>query len=160
EVKQEHRPFSVRAGAVIADIDAKCVVRAYPEDQRASVAVREGTATIDGQVIHAGEVGHLTAGGIPLIEPADTASWFAWTAGKLMFTNAFREALPRLSRWYKLDLRLADSAVGNAVLVATLPDTASEGTLEAIALALNARMERRGHTVTFYSNAVPPQTFP
>lgn len=148
---RRRRPFSVRAGDLIADIDAKCVVRAYPEDRHASVAVREGTAVLNEQVIRPGEVGYISASGVPVVEPADTASWFGWTAGKLTFTKAFSDALPRLSRWYDLDLRLADSAIGQTILVATLPDTMADGVLDAVALALGARIERRGRVVTFYS---------
>ncbi len=144
------RPFWVRAGNLIADIDAKCVVRAYPEEPHASVAVREGTAAVADTVIRAGEVARVTAADKPVVQPADTASWFSWINGRLVFTEAFRNALPRLSRWYNLDLRIADTKLGDAVLVATLPDTIADGTLEGLALALSARIERKGRVITFY----------
>ena len=143
--------FSVRAGeAGRARFPSDFVVRAYPEDEYPRVAVREGAVVLSGQVIDPGELGRLSASGGPVVEAADTAVWFSWTTGKLTFTNALRDALPRLNRFYDLDLRVADSSLGDAVLVASLPDTLVEGTLDMIALALTARMEQRGRVVTFY----------
>src|SRR5262249_5391413 len=129
------------------------IVRAYPEDDYPRVAVRGGAVVLSGQIIGPGQLGRLSVSGVPVVEAGDTAVWFSWTTGKLTFTNAFRDALPRLNRFYNLDLRVADSSLGNAVLVASLPDTLAEGTLDMIALALTARVVRQGRVVTFYPTA-------
>jgi transmembrane sensor len=143
--------FSVRTGeAAGAGFRNDFVVRAYPEDAYPRVAVREGAVALSEQVIGPGELGRLSTNGEPVVETADTAVWFSWTTGKLTFTSAFRDALPRLNRFYDLDLRVADSSLSDVVLVASLPDTLVAGTLDVIALALAARMEQRGRVVTFY----------
>jgi ferric-dicitrate binding protein FerR (iron transport regulator) len=95
----------------------------------------------------------LIADSTVVVEAADTATWFSWTRGRLAFTNAFRKAIPKLNRWYDLDLRVADSTIGNAVLVATLPDRPLEGTIQAIAFALSARIEQQGNVITFFPTA-------
>src|SRR4029077_16564116 len=88
------RPFSVLAGTLVAqDIGTEFIVRAYPEDSAARAVVREGKAGIQAadsaqarpQVVNAGQLGRLGAGREPVVEPADTALYFAWTDGRLVF---------------------------------------------------------------------------
>jgi transmembrane sensor len=153
-LRRQDDPVFVRAGGLLQrDIRSDFVVRAYPEDRYPRVAVRTGQVSLADQVVSAGQLGWLSPGGLPEVEPADTASWFAWIDGKLVFTNVFRDVLPRLSRWYNIDLRLADSASGEAVLVAALPDSLTEHGLDVVALALGLRMERQGRVVTFYPDS-------
>jgi transmembrane sensor len=149
-IHSEKRPFVVRAGNLIAeDLGTQFVVRAYPEDRYGRVVVREGLVGIAGAVVSPGEIGHLSAEGKPIVERADTASWFAWTRGRLVFDGMpLGEVLPKLSRWYDLDFRLADPSLGNVVLVAALPEQADDA-LDVIALALRLQVRREGRAVTF-----------
>lgn len=144
------RPFVVRAGDLTAeDLGTQFVVRAYPEDRHARVAVREGLVGIAGAVVSPGEIGRLSATGEAIVESANIASWFSWTEGRLAFDRmALRDALPKLSRWYDLDFRLGDASLGGMVVVATLPETSSEDAVEALGLALGLRMVREGRVVT------------
>jgi transmembrane sensor len=146
----EKRPFIVRAGNLTAeDLGTQFVARAYPEDRHGRVIVREGLVGIAGAVVSPGEVGYLSAKGEPIVERADTASWFAWTRGRLVFDGMpLGEVLPKLSRWYDLDFRLADSSLGDVVLVAALPEQADDA-LDVIALALRLQVRREGRVVTF-----------
>jgi ferric-dicitrate binding protein FerR (iron transport regulator) len=75
------RPFVVRAGDLVAeDLGTEFVVRAYPEDEYGRVIVREGLVGLGGTVVAPGELGRRGPNGAAIVEPADTASWFAWTA--------------------------------------------------------------------------------
>lgn len=159
------RPFRVRAGDLVAtDLGTEFLVRAYPEDARARVVVRSGTVTVGpsgnagaARVVGPGEQGRLDPNGRPMVEPADTAAYFAWTRGTLVFDGiSLREALPQLSRWYDLDFRLAEPPLGSIPLSGTLDRTLTNERLELLAGSLGLRQTRRGRVVTL-SRLVTPR---
>ena len=162
------RPFRVRAGDLVAtDLGTEFLVRAYPEDPRGRVVVRSGTVAVrpiaypdgadGGRVVHPGELGRLDGNGEPVVESADTAAYFAWTRGTLVFDNTpLREALPQLSRWYDLDFRLADSTLGSIPLSGTLDRTLTDDRLELLAASLGLRQARRGRFVKFFPAGTAP----
>jgi ferric-dicitrate binding protein FerR (iron transport regulator) len=156
------RPFRVHAGDLVAtDLGTEFLVRAYPEDGRGRVVVRSGEVAVSaagagaaqGLVVRPGELGRLDAGGAPVVEQADTAAYFAWTRGLLIFdATPLREALPQLSRWYDLDFRLSDTSLGSVPLSGTLDHTLTDDRLELIAGSLGLRQTRSGRVVTFSSS--------
>lgn len=155
------RPFVVRAGdLVVKDLGTEFTVRAYPEDAGARVVVREGRVAIRSseaagapeRVVAPGELGRLGRRGTPVVESADTAVWFAWTEGRLVFDGTpLRDALPQLSRWFDLEFRLADSALGEVPLSATLKTQPTTDVLNNLAASLGMRQRRQGRTVTLYA---------
>lgn len=160
----ERHPFTVRAGDVIAkDLGTEFIVRAYPEDRHARVVVRAGkvalraaaapdSALVSGGVLQPGQLGRLAPDGTPIIEPVDTAAYFAWTAGRLVFDGVpLRDALPQLNRWFDLEFRLADSSLGDVPLTATLKTQPTPDVLDLVARSLGMRQTRNGRTVTFHS---------
>jgi transmembrane sensor len=160
---QEERPFIVRAGGLVArDLGTRFTVRSYPEDASARVVVREGRVAIrparggvEG-VVAPGQVGRLDAGRVPAIEQADTAALFAWTVGRLVFDGTpLRDALPQLGRWFGLEFRLADSALGEVPLSANLRTEPTPDVLESLAASLGMQQRRQGRTVTLYSVQTP-----
>lgn len=166
---QEHRPFRVRAGDLIAtDLGTEFLVRAYPEHAGASVVVRSGTVAVrpvrardstqPGRVVRPGELGRLGADGEPLVEQADTAAYFAWTSGTLVFDGTpLRDALPQLARWYDLDFRLADSSLGAIPLSGRLDQTLTPARLDLLAGSVGLEQVRRGRVVTFYRRGDTPR---
>jgi transmembrane sensor len=160
-VHDEQRPFVVRAGDLVArDIGTEFTVRAYPDEARARVVVRQGRVAIQAagaaptteKVVAAGQLGGLRAGQAPVVEAADTAAAFAWTQGRLVFDRTpLREALPQLSRWFDLDFRLADSALGDVPLSATFTTQPTPDVLGNLAASLGMRERREGRTVTLYA---------
>jgi transmembrane sensor len=153
------RPFAVRAGGLVArDLGTRFTVRAYPEDPSAQVVVRQGKVAIralangPSQVVSPGELGRLADGKVPTVEPADTAVWFAWTEGRLVFEETpLREALPQLSRWFNLEFRLDDSTLGAVPLTATFRTQPTAEALNSLAASLGMRQRRAGRVVTLYS---------
>jgi transmembrane sensor len=157
------RPFRVRAGNLVAtDLGTEFLVRAYPESGQARVVVRSGTVAVrsaaavngaaPGPVIRPGELGRLDDHGVPVVEQADTAAYFAWTRGVLVFDGTpLREALPQLSRWYDLDFRLADSSLASIPLSGTLDRTLTGDRLELLAASLGLQQARSGRVVTLSS---------
>jgi transmembrane sensor len=160
-VHDERREFVVRAGDLVAkDLGTEFTVRAYPEDTRARVVVRAGRVAIRAadsdaageRVVAPGQLGRLGEGGQLTVEPADTATYFAWTDGRLVFDRTpLRDALPELSRWFDLDFRLADSASGGIPLSATLRTQPTPDVLSNLAGSLGLRERRTGRIVTLYS---------
>jgi ferric-dicitrate binding protein FerR (iron transport regulator) len=159
-VHDERSPFVVRAGNLVAkDLGTEFTVRAYPDDARARVVVREGRVAISAvgaapataRIVTAGQLGALRAGEEPAVEPADTAADFAWTQGRLVFDRTpLHDALPQLGRWFDLDFRLADSVSGNVPLTATLQTQPTPDVLDNLAASLGMRQRRVGRTVTLY----------
>jgi transmembrane sensor len=154
------RPFRVRAGDLVAtDLGTEFLVRAYPEDRSARVVVRSGEVAIRAaatqaargkdQVVRSGELGRLEPGGVPRVERADTAAYFAWTQGTLVFDGTpLREALPQLSRWYNLEFQLADTSLGGIPLSGRLDQTLTKARLDLLAGSLGLEQTRRGDVVT------------
>lgn len=161
-VHDEKRAFTVRAGDIVAeDMGTEFVVRAYREDRHARVVVREGRVALRAataldrsarQVLQPGQLGRLEDDGTVVAEQADTSIYFAWTDGRLVFDDVpLLDALPQLRRWYNLDFRLADSALGRVPLTATFKNQPTEDVLDLLAASLGMRQVRSGRTVTFYS---------
>jgi ferric-dicitrate binding protein FerR (iron transport regulator) len=104
-----------------------------------------------GTVVRPGEMARLGQNGLPQVEPADTAAYFAWIAGTLVFDSTpLRDALPQLSRWYDLDFRLADSSLGTIPLSGRLDQTLTPARLDLLAASVGLTHVRRGREVTFY----------
>jgi ferric-dicitrate binding protein FerR (iron transport regulator) len=61
-----------------------------------------------------------------------------------------REALPQLSRWFGLEFRLADSALGEVPLSATLRTRPTPEVLNNLAASLGMKQRRSGQVVTLY----------
>jgi transmembrane sensor len=161
-VHDESRAFAVRAGDIVAvDLGTQFIVRAYRDDHHARVVVREGKVALRAasaqddsaqQVLLPGQLGRLERNGTPVAERVDTSVYFAWTEGRLVFDDVpLRDALPQLSRWYDLEFRLADSALGRVPLTATFKNQPTEDVLDLLAASLGMRQVRSGRTVTFYS---------
>jgi ferric-dicitrate binding protein FerR (iron transport regulator) len=147
---------------VAKDLGTQFTVRVYPDDPSARVVVREGKVAIravkDGTselVVAPGQLGRLVEGGAPVVEQADTAAYFAWTEGRLVFDGTpLRDALPQLGRWFDLEFRLADTVLGDVPLTATLKSRPTPDVLDNLAASLGMRQRRQGRTVTLYS--APP----
>jgi transmembrane sensor len=155
------RPFRVRAGNLVAtDLGTEFVVRAFPETEGAQVIVRSGTVAVRpleprgesqaGATVRPGELGRIDAGGQARVERADTAVYFAWTTGTLVFDGTpLRQALPQLSRWYDLDFQLDDSSLGAIPLSGRLGQTLTPARLDLLAASMGLKQVQRGRTVTF-----------
>ena len=152
------RPFRVHASDLVAtDLGTEFLVRAYPEDAGARVVVRSGLVAVQAsrnrgtsvqeRVVKPGQLGRLAAGA-PLVERADTAAYFAWTRGTLVFDGTpLRQALPQLSRWYNLQFQLADTSLGSIPLSGRLDQTLTDARLDLLAGSLGLQQVRQGDVV-------------
>ncbi len=116
-------PFAVHAhGAVARDVGTAFDVRAYPEDLEARIAVAEGTVAIEPsatwssreQPLQAGDVATVRQGKVAVEHGVDVAGLTGWMRGELAFHDVpLGEVVAELSRWYGLDVRLADASLAN-----------------------------------------------
>jgi transmembrane sensor len=153
------RPFRVHARDALAhDLGTRFIVRAYPELPHVEVVVTEGSVSLrhdraassDSAVITAGQLGRLGESGPPTIEsnvPLDR--WTGWTGGSLVLDGlTLADAIPRLDRWYDVAIAVPDSALAARRISSRFHDETLPQVLDAITLALGARWQQSGRTVT------------
>jgi ferric-dicitrate binding protein FerR (iron transport regulator) len=152
------RPFRVHArGAVAHDLGTRFTVRAYAELPHVEVVVAEGSVSLrhdrdaaDSAILQTGQLGRLGASGAPTIESNVAVDrWTAWTGGALVLEGlTLADALPQLERWYDVRFVLADSALARRRVQARFHDEPLPQVLDALSLALGARWQQSGRTVT------------
>jgi ferric-dicitrate binding protein FerR (iron transport regulator) len=149
------RPFTVRAADLVAqDLGTEFTVRAYPEDAGAQVVVREGRVAIRAaaraagapeRVVAAGQLGRLGGGGEPVVEQADTAAWFAWTEGRLVFSNTpLSEAVRQIERWRDVKIHLASGDIGQRQFTTSFGNEPTLAMLEVIGTGLGLEVVQTG----------------
>jgi transmembrane sensor len=167
-VHDEKRPFTVGAGgALIEDLGTTFSVRSDDEDG-VHVRVTSGSVLLQGRddpkqgtakpkpqtrkdegvVLRAGERGTVGRDGRAMVErTTPAADDLAWTHGRLLFEDApLSRVRSDIRRWYGVELQIADSSLANRHLTASFAGEPIEDVLNVIALALGARIERRGDT--------------
>jgi len=145
------RPFVVHtAGGAIRDIGTAFGVRAYSDAARERVAVVEGAVAVTGTPLRAGQVAtRLRSGAVRVLRGAKVADEVAWTRGRLVFASVpLGEAAEALSRWYDLDVRVADPELSGRPVTGSYGDEPALQVLTLITAAVGARYEWQGRTVT------------
>jgi transmembrane sensor len=153
------------AGAITEDIGTAFVVRAYPGDSAAEVAVRDGKVVLHpgtrvdsgGTLLEPGQVGTTKAGGpVAVLDASDLSPWLGWTEGRLVFRNVpLGEALPQLSRWFDLEFVLSDPSLADRHLTATLEDQPTSDVLNLLAVSLGLKAKRTGARVLLCGGKSP-----
>lgn len=153
-VHDDARPFTVRAGdATIRDVGTEFSVHSDASGGGpVRVVVREGSVELtyaaDVVTLSPGDVGVVARGGrVQASRGTATADDLAWTRGQLVFRNApVSELAGDLRRWYGVELRVTDSALLARHFTGTFVAEPRSRVVDVIALALGARVERRGDT--------------
>jgi ferric-dicitrate binding protein FerR (iron transport regulator) len=149
------RPFTVRAADLVAqDLGTEFNVRAYPEDSGARVVVRQGRVAIRAaaraksapeRVVAPGQLGRLSGGGELIVEMADTAAWFAWTEGRLVFTNTpLRDAVRQIERWRDVEIRLSSPDIEARQFTTSFGNESTSAILEVIGTGLDLDVTQTG----------------
>jgi transmembrane sensor len=155
------RPFVVHtASGAIRDLGTAFGVRAYTDAARERVAVIEGSVALAHTTLHAGQVASRTRGGgdgaVRLLRGVSAADELAWTRGRLVFTSVpLAEAAQQLSRWYDLEVRVADSALARRPVTGSYGDEPVVQVLTLITAAVGARFEWQGRSVTIAPSRGP-----
>lgn len=151
-VHNDARPFTVRAGnATIRDIGTEFSVHSDASEP-VKVVVREGAVELtyasDSVTLRPGDIGVVARSGrVEASRGAATADDLAWTRGQLVFRDApVGDMAEDLRRWYGVELRVTDSSLLRRHFTGSFVAESRDTVLEVIALALGARVERRGDT--------------
>jgi ferric-dicitrate binding protein FerR (iron transport regulator) len=152
------RPLRVHtAHSVTEDLATAFVVTAYADQRATEVVVAEGRVAlwrIRGEVpepgvrpalvLEARDLGRLDPNGVATLRRrVDVSRQLSWTTGALGFDGApLNDVVPALERWYNVEIRLADSALGARRLTATFTNEPVDLVLQRIGLTLGLRVER------------------
>jgi transmembrane sensor len=152
-------PFVVSAnGTTIRDLATTFVVDAYPGSGATTVAVHDGRVAVHPATVTSANAVVLGANERAIVAPSGAIStgrfsddrYTRWTDGRLVLRDiSLGDAMVRLSRWYALEFRVADPAMLSLTINAELPDVYDADVLNTLAATMRARVERRGHVVTF-----------
>jgi len=160
-------PFRVRThGALVEDIGTRFDLRAYPGDSAVTVAVVEGSVTLGADradtnttaarrasaamVVRKGEVGTLDGQGTVASEHSPSVtSYLGWADGRLSFVDRpLPEVLRTIARWYDLDVRVDDARLARRLVTADFVRQSSSEMIDALAVAMDATVERNGRVIT------------
>ncbi len=156
------RPFRVRtATTVTEDLGTRFGVRAYGNEANVTVAVAEGSVALgrrtttqrggpQGVLLRAGELGVLDAtGAVATAHGAAVTRALAWTRNELVFEKQpMTDVLATISRWYDLEIHVADARVASTLVSAEFSTQSADEMLQALAIAVDAVVERNGRRVT------------
>lgn len=158
------RPFRVRtATTVTEDIGTRFGVRAYRNEPRVTVAVAEGAVTLarrsasiasrqrpGGVLLSVGDLGTLDGQGtVAITHGAAVSRALAWTKNELIFAKQpLSEVLNTIARWYDLDIVVADAGVASHPVTAEFSTQSPDEMIQALAIAVDAVVERNGRHVT------------
>ncbi len=146
-------------------LGTKFLIQAWPDEgRRVGVYVTEGTVAFgekinseaessDEVIIEQNEMAHLTAGSAPEVQTISDLSWhLGWTEGRLVFEDReLRDILPRLERWYAVEILTANSSIDEIRLTAEIDySQPMMEVLTGIALSLDLEIEEGNRTYTFY----------
>ena len=123
------------------------------------VVVSEGIVEMkhasDSITLRPGDVGVVASGRVAAQRGAATPDDLAWLSGRLVFRDApLTQVDADLRRWYGVELRVSDTALLRRHFTGAFAGEPADRVLEVLALALGARVERRGDTA-FVSPAFP-----
>jgi ferric-dicitrate binding protein FerR (iron transport regulator) len=145
-------PFVVEAGGMHTRVlGTEFSIRAYqPHDLR--VAVRTGKVAVESTVLSAHDIAYTErAGHVVVSRHQDVDAAFAFTHGQLVLGNrTFQKAIDDLDRWYDVDIRLGDAAIGDMPIHAVLVSGSMGDLIGFLQQLYDVRVVRDGRTLTLY----------
>ena len=163
----EERPFIVQSRhAYTRVLGTRFLVQAWPDSgARVGVVVSEGkvafgeirsnTSDTDDEVlVTENRMGMIVEGQKPVVTEVTDLNWYlGWTEGRLEFKDRpLREVLPRLERWYNIEIRVQDEKIYQQKVTAKIDYSQSMSeVLRGIAMTLELEVQRNDRTFTFQS---------
>lgn len=165
----EAKPFVVQSKhAYTRVLGTRFLVQAWPEiGERVEVVVSDGKVAfgdirngrIDNKVhevlLTKNKMGVLDNNKPPIVTDVADLDWYiGWTEGRLEFENRpLTEVLPRLERWYNIEIRVEDEQIREKKITAEIDYSQSMSeVLQGISLTLELEVEKTGRVFTFKSS--------
>jgi len=153
-VSMPNVPFRVTARTTTTQVlGTRFNVRGYATDSAVQVSVVQGRVLVGHTILNAGDVGSVIGSHEPTVTH-DTliARHIAWIRGGLVFDDlAFQKILVQLERVYDVEIRLGDSTIGQRRISGAIEGQTVHDVMQFFAIMLDARFERQGRVITFYS---------
>ena len=159
------KPFIVRSReAYTRVLGTKFLVQAWSgKDDHLEVVVSEGkvafgnnssgdTDKSEEAVVSRNQKGVLSGKETPVVTDNVDLEWYlGWTQDRLFFDNRpLSEIIPRLERWYDIDIQTANNKIASKKLTAEIDVSQSMGeVMRNMALSLDLHIEKDGRTVRF-----------
>lgn len=145
-VHDSTRPFRVHTPAGVAeDAGTSFLVAQYPEADGMRVAVKSGRVIVNrATTLEPRDVASVDAEGqVRVRHGVDVERDLAWTRGRLEFDRVpLAEVIPRLARWFDVEVMLADSSLAQVRYTAAFRNEPVEQVLELLAASLDARVTK------------------
>lgn len=144
--KHTQDPFTVQAGNTVTRVLGTTFgIRAY--DSSVRVAVQDGKISVDSsRVLGSGDVATVTDKGTSVRHNVDVSQMLNWTSGRLEYRSALlSDIIPDLSRWYGVEIRLADSTLANQHFTGTLKPGSIAELANILELTYKVRVVRVGN---------------
>jgi transmembrane sensor len=165
-VHDERRPFTVRAhNTTVKDVGTRFAVRAYAVDTLVRVVVTHGQVLVrpdfaadsSGMLLDPRMIARVnSAGAIAVERNADTTRYVAFKRGQIVFVGTpLIDVARELERWYDVQIRLADPAMGKRRVTATIADQTLPDLLDQLRIALNVRVFRDGEFIVLSDKPSP-----
>ena len=165
-VHDERRPFTVRAhNTTVKDVGTRFAVRAYAGDTLVRVVVTHGQVRVtpdfaadsSGRLLDPRMIARVnSAGAIAVERNADTTRYVAFKRGQIVFVGTpLSDVARELERWYDIQIRLADPAMGSRRVTATIADQTLPDLLDQLRIALNVRVFRDGEVIVVSDKPSP-----
>ncbi len=129
-------PFIIQTGTVQTRVlGTRFVVKRYQEDRDVRVAVETGKVAVGHVnetplVLTAGRIAAVGDSGIILFDRTHLSTYTGWMHDQLAFQDTpLSETLVALSRWYRVEFRMADSLIAAGVVTGIFPNESLEDML-------------------------------
>jgi len=149
--RREAMPFTVISGSATARVlGTSFVVRHYPGDSVATVAVRDGKVSVRSIVLTAERQVEISRTGMMHVSRVDP-SRFSFATGVLTFDGVpLRDAIVMLDRWFDADIRLGDATLGTQKVAGGFTAGSLSNLTESLELMFNVRVVQDGRVLTVY----------
>jgi ferric-dicitrate binding protein FerR (iron transport regulator) len=149
----------------VKDVGTRFAVRAYAVDTLVRVVVTHGQVRVtpdfaadsSSALLDPRMVARVnSAGAIAVERNVDTTRYVAFKRGQIVFVGTpLRDVARELERWYDIQIRLADPAMGSRRVTATIADQTLPDLLDQLRVALNVRVVRDGQFVVLSDKQSP-----
>lgn len=164
-VAKKALPFRVRTLSSFIDATGTAFdVRAYPQDGRAIVRVREGsvgikTGNAEPIPLAKGAGAAIdSAGKVTPLSAADVDELFAWQDGRLAFTNKpLRQVLPEIEKWYGYHIATVDTTILGRTVTMTVSLDSVKAMVSTLEKASTLKFGYVGPNMVLYDEKNPPK---